>query len=140
MLRGGYGPWHCHLHFPPPLSTSIFSICHPCNMYNPWLWATVAKDIRGVETFLLQKIRSTSYVFAFIKPLNPSCAVKHGKKLRLPRSKFQTTEADIPLPEPDTSKFTCATWQCSDSNVNPWLILFNPFSLYITGITDGKLS
>lgn len=45
----------------------------------------------------------------------------------------------IYLPEPNSSKLPSATWQWSDSDVDSGLILFNPFSLQITSITDRQL-
>lgn len=47
---------------------------------------------------------------------------------------------DFFVPEPDTSEFSGSTWQCSDSDVYSWFILFNPFSFHITSIADWKLA
>lgn len=42
--------------------------------------------------------------------------------------------------ESDSSELSFSTWQGSDSDVNTWFVLLDPFSLHITGIADGKLS
>lgn len=40
------------------------------------------------------------------------------------------------LPEPDSSELLFATWESSDGDVNPRLILLNPFIVKVTGIAD----
>lgn len=44
------------------------------------------------------------------------------------------------LPEPDSSELSFAARQCSDGDINPRLILFDPFVLKVAGVADGELS